>query len=318
MVCNHDGVDKTTACFIIFHIIGGLGLLIAGALAVDEVSNIQTDNTKPLLDPILYDFNQAGRKVLHMFILVITTGVLNVLAAVFGFVWRCKKGSLPFWGLYTFTVFVAFITQLTFIVFLFTTGKKVEGDLKEIFMAVLKENFIEDTTSNIDPISNAWNHMFMTLDCCGVNPVLSVTNDFDQTPWCTTLGACKSSISQIPKTCCTGVDETIYSSAPESCHGNVTSGTYNAQGCYEVIKMKLLFQLWSSVFVLIGAFIVLLIELIAMIVAFVICYKNKSEKKTDTTPEGTRSSSVSGVQKSSTEMSDVSDDGRNTDAGEKR
>lgn len=68
---------------------------------------------------------------------------------------------------------------------------------------------------------------YLKLDCCGVNPVLSKTNDFDQTPWCTTSGFCQTSSSDIPRTCCTGVDEGIYSSAPVSCHGNVTSGTYN-------------------------------------------------------------------------------------------
>lgn len=68
---------------------------------------------------------------------------------------------------------------------------------------------------------------YLKLDCCGVNPVLSKTNDFDQTPWCTTSGFCQTSSSDIPRTCCTGVDKGIYSSAPVSCHGNVTSGTYN-------------------------------------------------------------------------------------------
>lgn len=117
---------------------------------------------------------------------------------------------------------------------------KVEGELKDKLTVVLKENFIEDTTSNIDSISNAWNYMFMKFECCGVNPVLSTKNDFDQTPWCTTSGSCQTSSSNIPRTCCTGVDESMYSSVPASCHRNVTSGTYNAKGCYGALKEKLL------------------------------------------------------------------------------
>lgn len=67
------------------------------------------------------------------------------------------------------------------------------------------------------------------LDCCGVNPVLSATNDFDQTSWCLTSGTCKTGTSEIPKTCCVNVDESSYTSAPAGCHTNVNSGTYNTK-----------------------------------------------------------------------------------------
>lgn len=322
MDSNRNGHIQTVLFYLCFtfHLIEGLVLLVLGALVVEEVSNIETDNTKPLLEPLLYDFNQAGRMVIDLFILVITTGVLNVVAAVFSIFRKCcQKRCLL--GMYAFLVLVSIAIQITFIVLLDRTGKKVEGDLKEKLLAVLKENFIEDTTSNIDPISNAWNHMFMTLDCCGVNPVLSMTNDFDQTPWCTTLGACKRSISQIPKTCCTGVDQTIYFSAPLSCHGNVTSGTYNAQGCYDVIKKKLCFHLWSCKSVLIIAIILLLFECIALIIAIVICCKDEIEDGNVTTSQvdsGTCSGSVAGVMRSSTEMSVLSTADKNTSKDEKR
>lgn len=137
----------------------------------------------------------------------------------------------------------------------------MDGELKNKLIVSLKENFIEDTVTNLDPISNAWNHMFMTvirfgiwikinkpllewflaikiiyaliffikLDCCGVNTVESTSNDFDQTPWCTTVGSCQDNTSQIPRTCCIDVNGMTYPSAPNACHTNVTSGTYNAK-----------------------------------------------------------------------------------------
>lgn len=68
---------------------------------------------------------------------------------------------------------------------------------------------------------------FSKLDCCGVNAVVSTTNDFDATSWCTTLGSCQATSSQIPKTCCLNVDRNSYTSAPAGCHASVNSGTYN-------------------------------------------------------------------------------------------
>uniref|UniRef100_K1PNL1 Uncharacterized protein n=1 Tax=Magallana gigas TaxID=29159 RepID=K1PNL1_MAGGI len=70
-------------------------------------------------------------------------------------------------------------------------------------------------------------YLLVTLDCCGVNPVVSTTNDFDLTYWCTTSGSCEDTISQIPRTCCINVDENTYTSAPIGCHASVNKGTYN-------------------------------------------------------------------------------------------
>lgn len=66
------------------------------------------------------------------------------------------------------------------------------------------------------------------FDCCAVNEVLGTTNDFDETPWCTTSGTCQATASQIPKSCCKDVTENNYQSAPSACHASVNSGTYKS------------------------------------------------------------------------------------------
>lgn len=59
----------------------------------------------------------------------------------------------------------------------------------------------------------------LQFNCCAVNPVTGVHNDFDETPWCTTEGKCHDVNAQIPKTCCVGEKE-----AQPSCDVYVTSG----------------------------------------------------------------------------------------------
>nr|XP_034299755.1 uncharacterized protein LOC105342105 isoform X2 [Crassostrea gigas] len=236
MPCSREGIRKCGIAFLITNIllIGiGTGFIIAGTLSVIEVPSLESDNTKPLLDPVLSDPFQAGGMAFGLSTLIITIGLVILGVAGLGIFlisgkwFQIKRMS----AIYAVVVGVVIICQIIFMIFWCSllVNDKVEEELKDKLTVALKENFIEDTTSNIDSISNAWNYMFMKLDCCGVDPVLSMTNDFDQTPWCTTSGSCQTSHSNIPRTCCTGVDESTYSSAPASCHRNVTSGTYNTK-----------------------------------------------------------------------------------------
>lgn len=275
MPCSREGIRICGIAFLITNIllIGiGTGFIIAGTLSVIEVPSLESDNTKPLLDPVLSDPFQAGGMAFGLSTLIITIGLVILGVAGLGIFlisgkwFQIKRMS----AIYAVVVGVVIICQIIFMIFWCSllVNDKVEEELKDKLTVALKENFIEDTTSNIDSISNAWNYMFMKLDCCGVDPVLSMTNDFDQTPWCTTSGSCQTSHSNIPRTCCTGVDESTYSSAPASCHRNVTSGTYNTKGCYEALKEKLLSQSLSFICLAIATFV---IEIAAVIIAIVIC-----------------------------------------------
>ncbi|XP_052675589.1 tetraspanin-9-like [Crassostrea angulata] len=272
MACNCKGIIGIA--FLITNILlslFGIGLIIVGALSDCEVSDIETDNTKPLLDLVLFDSFAAGRLAIDLSILNIIIGVVILVFSGVGIFWKyreIKKLLL----VYTIIIAVVFVIHIIFIALWYTMINKVDGELKNKLVVSLKENFIEDTVTNLDPISNAWNHMFMTLDCCGVNSVESTSNDFDQTPWCTTVGSCQDNTSQIPRTCCIDVNEMTYPSAPNACHTNVTSGTYNAKGCFEVLKRKLLSQSPGSIGVVIT---IMLIGIINVTLAVAIgCHKD--------------------------------------------
>lgn len=65
------------------------------------------------------------------------------------------------------------------------------------------------------------------FNCCAVNPVTEVKNDFDKTPWCTTEGECHDINAKIPKTCCVGVNARNFEQeAPRSCFVHLNTGDF--------------------------------------------------------------------------------------------
>nr|XP_022323417.1 uncharacterized protein LOC111124642 isoform X2 [Crassostrea virginica]XP_022323418.1 uncharacterized protein LOC111124642 isoform X2 [Crassostrea virginica]XP_022323419.1 uncharacterized protein LOC111124642 isoform X2 [Crassostrea virginica] len=98
--------------------------------------------------------------------------------------------------------------------------------LQSEMLLSLEKYFTSDNTSNSDKISSYWNNFFIKYDCCAVREVQGTTNDFDNTPWCTTSGSCQATASQIPKTCCKDVTQNDYQNAPATCHASVNPGTY--------------------------------------------------------------------------------------------
>lgn len=72
-------------------------------------------------------------------------------------------------------------------------------------------------------------------ECCAIDQVTGTTNNFDNTPWCTTSGSCQATASQIPKTCCNYVTADNYQSAPTACHSSVNSGTYKSVYNYNAL-----------------------------------------------------------------------------------
>eukprot|EP00105_Crassostrea_gigas_P016256 XP_011433581.2 PREDICTED: tetraspanin-9-like [Crassostrea gigas] len=150
----------------------------------------------------------------------------------------------------------------------------VKNEMKSKMISALN-HFKEDTTTNSNAISNAWNILFMTLKCCGVNAVVSTTNDFDATTWCTTSGSCQATSSQIPKTCCLNVDENTYTSAPTDCHASVNSETYNTKGCYDALKEKLQTYSLRVIAVVSATFF---LEIIAVVIGWLLYQKYIQER----------------------------------------
>nr|XP_022321290.1 tetraspanin-18-like isoform X2 [Crassostrea virginica] len=99
----------------------------------------------------------------------------------------------------------------------------------------LEKQFTSDDHTNGDTVSSGWNKLFIKYNCCAVNEVQGTTNDFDNTPWCTTSGTCEDTYSQIPKTCCRNVTLDNYREAPDTCHASVNPGTFKP-ACFQVVK----------------------------------------------------------------------------------
>lgn len=232
----------STFCFLPTNtliLVLGLGMMITGSLALIGVhKKINTDDITPLMDTITADGKQPVDILKNLFIFVIVTGVITIILVpvlLFMILRETKYAGAA----YAPVILMLFVFEIIIIAILVTEKNKVEHETKsKMFLAL--DHFKEDTTTNSNPISNAWNILFMTLDCCGVNAVESTTNDFDSTPWCTTLGSCQATSSQIPKTCCLNVDKNTYASAPAICHASVTNGTYNQKGCFEALEETLL------------------------------------------------------------------------------
>lgn len=264
--CGKVGTVFLVIINIIFFLMG-LGLVIAGALALTDVSNINTDHIKPLLDSIPVGSFEAGSLVKNLTTLIIVIGAFILLIAGLGLFGACCQNKFML-VTYAVLVLILLVMKIAVIILWFTMKNTVENEVKDKLFVSLKDNYKEDTLTNSNSISNAWNYMFMTLDCCGVNPVVSTKNDFDSTYWCNDDGSCLAAVSNIPKTCCLNVDENTYTTAPIACHSNVDTGTYNTKGCYDALKEKLLSQSPSIIGVMVT---VIVIEVLAVIFAFLVC-----------------------------------------------
>lgn len=282
------GLLKAMILMNIILTITGLSLFIFGILASVEVSGIKTENIQPLLDVFTMDSIEAVSRVKTLSIILILIGVALMVVGIGWFIigLRFQEKFTQVQKYYVILVLILLAMTIAVIALWDPIESKVETYMQSKMVVALKAHFVEDTTTNSNSLSNSWNHMFMELDCCGVNAVVSTTNDFDATSWCTTLGSCQATSSQIPKTCCLNVDRNSYTSAPVGCHASVNSGTYNLKGCYAVLKEKLL--RYSSIII---GFVstTIVVEIIAVILAlsFLVCNELRKRSRLATVSPGT-------------------------------
>uniref|UniRef100_A0A8W8KP73 Uncharacterized protein n=1 Tax=Magallana gigas TaxID=29159 RepID=A0A8W8KP73_MAGGI len=71
----------------------GLGLAIAGGLALSNLSNINTDHIKPLLDSIKVGSFQVGSMVNSLSILIIVIGVFILVVSGLGLFGACCQNK---------------------------------------------------------------------------------------------------------------------------------------------------------------------------------------------------------------------------------
>lgn len=218
----------------------GLGatMLVIGIFAFIPAVDINTGDVRDLLVSVTESSFHVGIIFIFLVVLCILSGLFLLMAVGHCAYGCCCKPKVDY---KRYGVIVLGFSVLTGAIFISSLAVKieVESKIQERMGESFKDNYVGDTLTSSNSISNAWNYMFMTIDCCGVNSVQSKTNDFDTTPWCTYSGTCQEGNSDIPKTCCLSVDEDTYLLAPTDCYASVTSGTYNTKGCYDALEDKL-------------------------------------------------------------------------------
>lgn len=290
--------------------ITGFSLFILGILASVEVSEIKTENIQPLLDVFTVDSVEAVSRVKTLSIILILIGVALIVVGIGWFIIGLffQEKFIQSKKYYVILVLILLAMTIAVIALWDPMESKVETYMQSKMVVALKAHFLDDTTTNSNSLSNAWNHMFMELDCCGVDAVVSTTNDFDATSWCTTLGSCQATSSQIPKTCCLNVDKNSYTSAPVGCHASVNSGTYNPKGCYAVLKEKML--CYSSIIIgFVSATIALEIIAVIFALSFLVCNEVRDRSRQATIRPKT---SPSHLKRNKNQLNDDKDDAVNS------
>lgn len=265
----------------------GVFFLVIVALMKSEVSTIK-DETKTVLNSVKSGDFGLGDLADRLSTLFVVVGNFIIIASGLGLFIKVahdlKLDCIPkqtYVLLMVYAVFISviFVMNIVAISIWFKMKNDIDADLREQLVISLHTNFVSDSVSGGNEISNGWNMIFISLDCCAVNNVASTTNDFDNTPWCTTSGECQATNAEIPKACCVGVSQTSYTSAPITCYYNMNPGTYNTKGCYQAISDSLKQNITSDALtycILAVGIILLLVEVISLISAvFYICSPNK-------------------------------------------
>lgn len=255
---------------IIFFLLG-LGLLIVGALMKANVK-IVTDEVKPALNTVTVSSYKLGDLADNLSVVFIVIGVFIFIVAGLGLFGACCQNRCML-VTYAILVLILFIAKIAAIALWFTMQGEVEDKVKSEMLTSLQTYFTDDSVDTGSEVSKSWNYMFMTLECCAINKVTSGTNDFDESPWCKDTGkSCKDTLAEVPRTCCVDVDASTYTAATAACTTGVSG--YNTMGCYDALKAEI--DSYSTPVIGVGITI-LVIELLAVIFAFVICKQTGEE-----------------------------------------
>nr|XP_022327134.1 uncharacterized protein LOC111126645 isoform X1 [Crassostrea virginica]XP_022327135.1 uncharacterized protein LOC111126645 isoform X1 [Crassostrea virginica] len=232
-------------------------LMIASTVLISSsihILNVRPCELKTALDSIFLNYaphpcKYNAIKEMCGGLQLITFGSVELFWNVFSFLvvlricmWESTHRKLGFTILYIVLGFVALIFLVTSLVLYIQLMQKIAGQMEIDYVNLqsamkyrLSQQYSSDNMSSMSKESNAWNNFFFQYDCCAVQEVLGTTNDFDNTPWCTTNGSCQATASQIPKTCCKGVTPDDYQTAPSTCHASVNGGTFKL-GCIDRMR----------------------------------------------------------------------------------
>lgn len=254
----------------------GLGLLVAGILV--KINALSSDVT-PALNSVEVAGYKLGDLASNLSIVFIVIGVFIVLVSGLGLIGACCEVR---WMLvvYAILVLILLIMKIASVALWFKMRTDFEETVQKALKTSLMDDYENDFLNSTNGISNAWNYIFLTFECCGVDPVTSKTdNDFTATPWCTKdPGECyQLNTTMIPRTCCDGVDQSNYiTEAKTKCYRNVEKGFFNEKGCYDAVKD--LISTYGNAFIAISI-LVMVVELLAVVFAILICRQVGSDLK---------------------------------------
>ncbi|CAC5393158.1 TSPAN18 [Mytilus coruscus] len=187
---------------------------------------------------------------------IIASGVAVACVAFIGFCGACCKWR-PFLILYAVILLCVSAGEMVVVYYLIEVKTEVNKTVEVTLLGLLST--YEGNFGGI--ITMAWNGLFVTFECCGVNKQ-SETDDFSMSIWNSTRGS-----QIIPGYCCKGAD---YLSglllAGKECTTNPTSlNSYYGEGCYTAIEEAI--EEYSSIFIS-TSIAVLVVEMVAVIASF--------------------------------------------------
>ncbi|XP_048773380.2 tetraspanin-9-like isoform X2 [Ostrea edulis] len=266
--CGKFGKVFLVVINLIFLLLG-IGLLAAGVLV--KVNAVSSDVTPALNEVSVAGFD-LGDLANNLSILFIVVGAFIVVVSGLGLVGACCEVRCML-VVYAILVLILLIMKIAAVVLWFQMRNEFNEELKAVMKKSLDSSFINDTLDSSNAISNAWNYVFLLIDCCGIN---GTENEFEDTPWCNSVNStCHDINAKIPRTCCTGVDDSNYLNADAVCYQQAKS--YNTKGCFEAVKD--LISSYGTAFIAISICIIV-VELLAVVFAFVICRQAGSDSKT--------------------------------------
>ncbi|KAK3107659.1 hypothetical protein FSP39_019365 [Pinctada imbricata] len=238
----------------------GVAILVGG-IVMTQKGGAYFDQYMPLLEEITIGSFKLGSLVKALAGLGISLGLFAIVVSIMGIVgaW-CKMRILLV--LYGVVIILIFIIELVALGGWFQFKQDLVGNMKNQMLTLLQRY---DGQNRANPLSRAWNYLFLTFHCCGVNPIV-YGNDFVSSLWWFNplRGA-----SVIPGHCCIGVDQTTAEfQTNQVCTVQPNNfNSYIQRGCYD--ELTNIFGPYSSTFIALGVVLVVIEVNITFLIYFV-------------------------------------------------
>lgn len=238
----------------------GLGLLIVGILMKVDSDVINKAEVTKALNEVSFNGNlKLGNLASSLSILIICIGAFVLVVAALGCFGACCKNKCLL-VTYAIIVLLIFIAQIAAVALWFIMQNKVEDTVKNGLSDSMKK--YEGVTST-NEISIGWDLIFIGFDCCGIDAAsTSNPTEFSETKWWPSRNS-----DNVPYSCCKSATQDNYKTGSEAACTQSWTGVQE-KGCYEAFKDFL--KKYETAAIAIGV-ILLIIELIAIIFAFVLC-----------------------------------------------